>query len=258
MNKKYIKIYLLTILYILLNISIYAQPKIILKLDDLQAKAKLFNNALPVFDYLSNNSIKAGFGIMRMQNISDSQISDIINYLSKKDSNGEPLFEIWNHGLDHTRNNPEGTWEFSGTSYEYQKAHFDSANSLIKNKLGITAHTFGAPYNQIDTTFLRVMSEDKNMKVLLLGKLTPDKSTGINNLKNRVNMEIKTGFVNFDYFVKNYNSNKNKYKDYIVLQGHPVYWKADSFNQFKKVIEFLKSEGCQFVTPYAYYLSLKK
>lgn len=242
------------VLALVLGIPLYSQPKIILKLDDLEAKGSAFNACIPTLDYLAANKIKSGWGVMRMDDISESQIAMLKTFMGKTATNGEALFEIWHHGLDHSRDNPSGTWEFSGTSYAFQKLHFDSASGILKNKLGITVRTFGAPYNHIDTTFLKVMSEDSNMKVLLFGKPAPSKESGILNLDHRVNMERATGDVNHDFFVSNYNASKNKFTDYIVLQGHPPKWTSDSLrNEFKKIIAFLNFEGCEFVTPYGYF-----
>ncbi|MBU1101873.1 MAG: hypothetical protein KKA84_15855 [Bacteroidetes bacterium] len=232
-----------------------AQPKIILKLDDLQATPALFDKCLPVFDYLAANSVKASWGVCRLQNVDDSQIAILSNYKNITDTNGDPVFEFWNHGLDHSRNNPMGTWEFSGTPHDFQKTHFDSANILIKDKLGIIAHTFGAPYNHIDSYFLQILSENENIKVLLLGELTPDRETGIINLTNRVNMESAVGVVDFDYFMENFETSKEIYKDYIIIQGHPPYWNEEAFLEFRRIIEFLVAKKCEFVTPIQYYLS---
>jgi hypothetical protein len=254
-----IKSYVLSACVAWSGITMYAQPKIIIKLDDLEAKPSSFDACMPIFEFLSNNGIKAGWGVMRIENINDLQITTLKKYLEKTNSKGELLFEIWHHGFDHSKDNPLGTWEFSGTSYAYQKTHFDSASRVLKNMLGVTAHTFGAPFNHIDTTLLQVMSEDSNMKVILLGQQTLSAATDIINLNHRVNMESATGVVNFEYFFSNYNSKKTVYKDFMVLQGHPARWTTDALKEeFKKIITFLVSEGCEFVTPYGYYCYINK
>lgn len=146
------------------------------------------------------------------------------------------------------------TWEFDGTPYEYQKAHFDSATKAVQVKLGIQMRTFGAPYNQIDTTLIRVMSEDTSYKVLLLGQNNPPASTGIINLTKRVMIESETGVPSYSTFISDYNAKKATYTEYIVMQGHPYAWTtASKLNEFKNIVEFLISEGVKFVTPYEYY-----
>ena len=61
----------------------------------------------------------------------------------------------------------------------------------------------------------------------------------------------------YDYFIENYGIGKVKFTDYMVLQGHPNMWTAEKLEQFSRIIDFLISEGCEFVLPYEYYLSLK-
>jgi hypothetical protein len=146
------------------------------------------------------------------------------------------------------------TWEFSGTSYSYQKAHFDSATSVIKSKLGIQMHTFGAPYNQNDTTFLRVMGEDTNYKAIMFSQVTPSASAGFINLSNRVFIESATGVPDSAYFMSSYLSKKAAYTDYMVMQGHPYAWTTEAKQvEFRKIVNFLISEGVVFCTPYEYW-----
>lgn len=233
---------------------LHAQPKVILKLDDLEARPSSFDACLPTFEFLERAGIKAGWGVMKLEDISDDRIAILKKYLGKTTPQGEPLFEFWHHGLDHSRDTASGTWEFSGTPYAYQKAHFDSASRILKEILGITVRTFGAPYNHSDATLLQVASEDSNMKVILLGEQIPSSAERFLNLHQRVNMERSTGVVSFDYFAANYSSRRTTYTDYIVLQGHPAKWATPLLQEeFRRIVTFLISEGCKFVTPYEYY-----
>lgn len=245
MKKKYL--YLFSI-FLLSNSYAFASLKIIIKLDDFQAK----NNTCPsvaTMDYLVNKNIKAGFGAIA--NLFDATAASKINtYLNAKDSIGNKLFEVWNHGLDHV--NPE----FSGTTYEYQKDHLTQSTQLIYNFLGIQMHTIGTPFNASDANTNVVLSEDVNYKVFIFPTISPGSSTGILSLKNRVDMENGTGNPEYSYFVTNYNKYKSSYKDYMVLQGHPNLWSSSKLDQFKLIVDFLISEGCEFVLPYDYYKSL--
>jgi hypothetical protein len=67
-------------------------------------------------------------------------------------------------------------------------------------------------------------------------------------------LSVKNGIYNpeFDFFVNNYNKSKDRFKDYMTLQGHPNQWSADKIDQFGKIVDFLISEGCEFVLPYEY------
>ena len=46
---------------------------------------------------------------------------------------------------------------------------------------------------------------------------------------------------------------KEKYSDYVILQAHPNNWTPEKLEEFNKIIDFLLSEGCEFVLPYEYY-----
>ncbi len=146
------------------------------------------------------------------------------------------------------------TWEFSGTPYAYQKAHFDSATKVIKTKLGVQMRVFGAPYNQIDATLLQVMREDTNYKAILFGQIDPHPLSGQINLKNRVQIESATGVPDYNYFLSDYNSKKGIYTDYMVMQGHPYAWTTQAkLTEFQNIVNFLISDSVVFNTPYGYY-----
>jgi hypothetical protein len=145
------------------------------------------------------------------------------------------------------------TWEFDGTTYAYQKAHFDSATKVIQSKLGIQMHSFGAPYNQIDATLIQVMSEDTNYHVLMLGQNNPT-GTSI-NLTKRVQIENGTGIPDYAYFRSDYDAKKPTYTTYMIMQGHPYAWTTTAKQtEFHNIINFLISEGVEFMTPYEYFI----
>jgi hypothetical protein len=147
------------------------------------------------------------------------------------------------------------TWEFSGTTYSYQKTHFDSATNVVKTKLGVQMHTFGAPYNQIDATFITVFATDTtNYKVLFFGQLNPTGSGQI-NLTNRVFIESATGVPDYAYFLTSWYSKKSTYTDYMVMQGHPYAWTTpEKLTAFQNIVNFLiATDSVVFTTPYGYY-----
>ncbi len=200
-------------------------------------------------DLLIEKQIRASFGIIA-DRCDNTALASLAPYLNAKDSNGAKLFEIWHHGLNHK--NPE----FGGQPYAYQKSHFDEADERINSNLGIQMQTFGAPFNANDSNTVRVLCENKNYKVSLFGRTPPD-SSGILNLRNRVNIETTTGNPSYAAFVDNYNAKKNTFTDYMVVQAHPNGLSEEKLSQFEQVIDFLLHEGCEFVTPYEYYLSLR-
>ena len=226
--------------------SSYAQTKVILKLDDFIVKNNLCTGG-STLDYILSKKIKATIGAVSTK-FDASALSVLAPYLNATNLNNEKLLEVWHHGFDHI--NPE----FSGTSYAYQKWHFDSADVVMKNYLRLQMRSFGAPYNHNDTISNRVIEENGNYKVTMFNDPAP--SSAVLNLTNRVNMENGTGNPEYNYFLTNYNLYKTSYTNYMVLQGHPYLWGATELAQFTQIIDFLISENCVFVTPYEYYLSL--
>lgn len=246
MNNKIIYIYIfLGFIYI----NSLASPKIIIKLDDLSA----LNGACSgksVMDYLIWKEVKFSYGVIANR-LDNTSLKTLSPYLNAKDSNGDLLFEVWNHGLEHTCN------EFSG-SYINQKNHFDQATQLVKKYLGIQMHSFGSPCNTNNDITNQVVSEDQNYNVFMLCNIIPNSSKGFLALSwPRVEFENGTGNPECDFFVKNYNTTIRYSPKYMILQGHPNNWTTAQFEQFKLIIDFLIAQGCEFVLPYDYYNSLQ-
>lgn len=224
----------------------FSQIKIILKLDDFIAKNGTCTGSATL-DYILTKKIKATIGAVAIK-FDATAISTLAPYLNATNLSNEKLLEVWHHGYDHTAP------EFIGTTYAYQKAHFENANDSIKNSLRLQMRSFGAPFNHNDAVTNTVISENSNYKVCMFNDPAP--SAGILNLTNRVNMEIATGNPDYNFFYTNYNTYKTVYTDYMVLQGHPYLWGTAELAQFSQIVDYLIAQGCVFVTPYEYYLSL--
>jgi peptidoglycan/xylan/chitin deacetylase (PgdA/CDA1 family) len=194
-----------------------------MKLDDLGSKNGV-STAAPVLDDLLSRKIKAALGVIanRLDKTAPQAYS---KYLNATNNTEEKLFEIWHHGFDHSNNNPpNNNREFDGTSYDFQSDHFNRADQLVLKLLGVQMHTFGSPYNAIDSNTKKVIDKNPNYKVFLLSRGKSETVNGILYMNNRVNMESATGKVNYDYFVTQYKKLKGKYTNYMVLQGHANQW----------------------------------
>ncbi|MXV17056.1 DUF2334 domain-containing protein [Hufsiella ginkgonis] len=237
----------LAIIYLLAAKQVNGQTKIVLKLDDIGAAANT-TKAAAVMDYLVERQVKFTLGVIA-DRLDSTALNVLGKYIGATNAKGEPLLEIWHHGLDHTNTNPPGkSQEFRGTSYDFQKRHFDGADQRVLKYLGVQMHAFGSPYNAIDSTTLKVVSENPAYNVVMFagGKFpAPGKLTRLNN---RVDMENGTGNTNYAFFVSNYA--KSSYKgSNMILQGHPPMWTPEQFGEFKKILDFLISEKCVFVLP---------
>lgn len=229
-----------------ISIIIYKQVNF-LKADDMRFDRVnvLYPQWTRILDYMEKRKIKMCVGL-------------ICNYLEKgnaafyerlKQIDRLEYFEIFNHGYDHVLNeiNEEGEhyWEFFNTSFEQQKEHFNKGQNLVKEKLGITLHTFGAPGNKNDANTTKAIETIDDLKVWFLGDPS---STKLALTKKRW---IETSDCRPDYntFVKTYSPAE----DYLVLHLHPISWPTEDFDIFIKVLDFLVQQDVTFLLPYEYY-----
>jgi peptidoglycan/xylan/chitin deacetylase (PgdA/CDA1 family) len=251
-------VFILFLVLVLINCASNAQPKVILKLDDLGSKNGK-SSAAPILDYLIQMKIKTSIGVIAVK-LDTSALVAYSKYINAKNDQNESLFEVWNHGLTHSKDNPPGgdKKEFQGTGYQFQKAHFNKADSIVTKLLKVKMHTFGAPYNALDSNTAKVVVENSTYKVILLDGKNSTYENGILHMNNAVNMEVATGVPNYDYFVTQYNKLVNKYPDFIVIQGHPNPYDNTKFDELKRIIAFLQSKKCEFILPYEYYAAKYK
>jgi peptidoglycan/xylan/chitin deacetylase (PgdA/CDA1 family) len=226
-----------------------SQQVIIFKFDDLSERTEMAFQR--VADIIVNKECKAGFGIVGRSCEGGTEKMQYFNRV--KDFNNTGRIEIWAHGYDHFMNGDTLT-EFRNSSYEKQFDHFKKTLDLVSEKCGITMHTFGTPGNKADSSTTRVINQFPQVQVYLFPFLRDPVLKQL-LLTSRVDMEQGTGKMNYDFFVKNYNSNSDR--KYMVLQGHPGVWKEDGFETLSKIIDFLKTKEVLFMTPFEYYTFLK-
>jgi hypothetical protein len=254
-RKDWVKAFLFFSL-IFISTCVLAQKKVIIKLDDFGVLKN--NNAARVLDTLIARNIKVSIGVIP-KNFSDSARHEYAKYINATNSKNEKLVEIWYHGYDHSRSNPpNNNVEFGGTPYEFQKGHFKLGDKIVKKALGVKMRTFGAPFNNSDSSTVKIIKKNKAYKVFLCRRGEEGFKDGVLYLSNQVGMESGTGIVNFAFFSSRYQPLKDKYKDYILLEGHPNGWDAPRLSEFLKIIELLALENVEFVLPYEYYLAFKK
>lgn len=212
------------------------KPVIILKFDDL-GHERYNANFQRVADLMAQYGATGGFGVIGSW-FNHENNEKTVEAIKKWHESG---IEIWHHGYYHSQE------EYSTNPYETQEKDFNETMKLLKNSCGITLKTFGSPYNNASETTIKVMQEKfPDIKCLLLVS-DVNKISTITNFNNRCDIEVKTGVASYDEFVSNYkNAKRNKY---LVVQSHPGYWADESFAEFEKVLQFLKTEGVAFMTP---------
>jgi len=220
-------------------------PKIVIKLDDLKpAKGDgVHPRWLKVAAYAKEQGFKVAFGI-----IANTMVEDCPEFVRwVKEQHDAGLIEFWNHGWDHGERTVDGKriQEFGGESYEYQKEHMTNANRLMREKMGFPFVSFGAPFNSTDEQTVKVLSEDPDIKVWMYGDSKNPAGKLVLERNYTVSIENPTFIPNYAAFLEGYAHNRGA--KYFVMQGHPAGWDDERWEQFVKIITFLKAQKADFV-----------
>lgn len=227
------------------------KPYVILKLDDLWCKNNVVHQGWEnVVEFLNSNNVKGTIGI-----IGSSLEEDNPSYFSWIKEREKEGYEIWNHGFCHCRMEENGVEikEFSGKDAKAQSESIAKTQALAKEKLGITMHTFGAPYNATDTSTATTLATDPDLKIWLYKETKAPTDKFLLNRIPELNIEHPVHNPDFVKFKEGFE--KAKKERILIIQGHPRSWVDDlnRFDNFKQIVLFLKNEGVTFTTPYEYY-----
>lgn len=229
-----------------ISIIVYKQVNF-LKADDMRFDPAniLYPQWTRLLDYMEKRQIKMCVGLIC--NYLERGNAEFFNRLKRIDQ--LEYFEIFNHGYDHLLDkiNEQGEhyWEFFNTTFEQQREHFLKGQNLVKEKLGITLHTFGAPGNKNDANTTKAIETIDDLKVWFLGD--PGSSKLVLNKKRWI--ETSECRPDYNTFVKTYSPDE----DYLVLHLHPIGWSSDDFDIYIKVLDFLVQQDVTFLLPYEYY-----
>lgn len=228
-----------------------SRPSVVLKLDDLWYEDGLVHPGwVQVMDFLRAEEVVGTIGLVC--NSLEEGTAEYFQWIKDREAEGH---EIWHHGYCHCKPTVEEQQrrEFRGTDYDYQFDHLSSAHELAKEKLAITLRTFGAPYNSTDEHTARALDSLPDIKIWLYKETQAPTSKHVFARIPEVNIEYPVHIPDFAKFQAGYT--KHKDQDLLVIQGHPRSWVEDParFEDFKRIILFLKAEQVKFTTPYAYY-----
>jgi len=114
--------------------------------------------------------------------------------------------------------------------------------------------TFGAK----TILYIQVLAKNSDLKVWLYKETKTPTDKFLLNRIPEVNIEYPVHQPDFEKFKTGYE--KFKTEPILIIQGHPRSWVEDEnrFENFKKIILFLKKEGVVFTTPYEYFLLKSK
>lgn len=207
---------------------------IIMKYDDLSQDTLADFSRVAEFSIYNNFPVSMGL-------IGLSLISDNIDYqdICRKWMNNN--IELWNHGFFHTDE------EFFTSSFEEQCKSIAETQRFMKEKIGKAATTFGSPHNNSTETTIQALNKVASEINNYLFAVDGTSSTKARQLLVRCNMETVTGNIDFNFFKKNYEILKDL--PYMVIQGHPSFWKEKDFKLNEEIMDYLKKEGNIFITP---------
>jgi len=223
---------------------------VVIKADDLtDKKGGVHPNWQRFTDFIVERQMKAAIGIITRSLEGEKPV--YFAWIKKLSATGS--FEFWNHGYDHKRWKDEAgvqKWEFSGSGEEHQKLHLEKGIALALEKLGLTFHAFGAPFNRTDGATTRLLAADRNCKVWLYGD--PENAPPwlfVAHKPKGIALEPSALKPDASAFVKAFKNKIAARPSYLVLQGHPPFWGEAEFREFVSIIDFLKAQGAVFLTP---------
>lgn len=149
--------------------------------------------------------------------------------------------ELWNHGYFHT------LAEFSSATYQQQCQSIANTQRLMKSELGKAAATFGSPHNNSTETTIHALRDTAPEIKDYLFAVDGSQSSNARQLLIRCDMETTTGVIDFAFFKKNYKALRGF--PYMVIQGHPSFWKEKDFLLNEQILQYLYNEGNVFITP---------
>ncbi|GAA4825063.1 hypothetical protein GCM10023331_06870 [Algivirga pacifica] len=227
----------------------------ILKLDDLWYEDGLVHPGwVQVFQFLKEEEVQGTIGLVC--NSLEEGRDAYFQWIKDRKSEGH---EVWHHGYCHCKPvvKEKAEREFRGTDYTYQYEHLSRASELAKEKLGITLRTFGAPYNSTNEHTAKALDSLPEIKVWLYKETTVPTSKQVLKRIPEVNIEYPVHVPDFLKFKEGYE--KYRSEKLLVIQGHPRSWveNPERFEEFKRIVLFLKSEKVRFTTPYDYHMGME-
>jgi hypothetical protein len=239
-----------------------AAPVVLLKLDDLVRSAKKPDATVSprfqkVTDFLESEKIKGSFGILV-----DSLEGDCpayVAWLKQRITNG--YIQIWDHGYysrvpDEIKVNGR-TAENEGAPADVQAELFKKTVALAKEKLGIDLVAFGPHATHTDAATYEALEGIPEIKMVWFYPPPKGAKSSKVIIKRLMELEKPIFHPNFEQFKASFEA-KRATLPYVAIQGHPNSWDDASYEEFKKVVLYLREQGCKFVTPSEYLASLPK
>jgi len=243
-------------------------PVIVLKFDDVKpVRGDIHGRWRKLADYLEKNNIPGGFGVI-MNGFEDGTASAAKKWIAERREKG--VVSFWLHGWDHAVwTAPDGKKynEMVHRTEEEAFARLTKCQDLAEKEFGFRFRTYGPVggiYGQtIDAATLAALKREPTLETVLYPQPADKASKVYDNdpaltVLDRVwgvGVEVMVGVPDYQAFLNGYA--KNLKRKYFVLQSHPAAWGDDRFEEFVKIVEFLKTRGVKFMTPDQYHDFIK-
>ncbi len=224
---------------------------IIFKFDDVIAGWENKGEVVPprwqrMTDYIEKNRLKASSGVICAS--LEGENPAYFEWLKEHHKKG--AMEFWHHGY-RMRTAEEKTGEFDQGTWEEHKALLDRGEKLAMEKLGFEFAAFGPHWSWTTEATDRALEAVPQIKIWLYGPEKPKYFTRL-SLPRVMGLEDPIFVPDCKKFQSTYNERAADLP-MLVLQGHPDQWKVEEkWEGFFKIVEFLKSKGCVFMTPSEY------
>ncbi|MGE9268315.1 MAG: DUF2334 domain-containing protein [Verrucomicrobiales bacterium] len=165
--------------------------------------------------------------------------------------------ELWHHGWDHRRwkEGEKEVSEFGGSGFDHQNDHMRKTQAAGDKVLEKGFVTFGSPFNAMDDDTAKVLNAMPELKFIFCypGHPVLKKMEGKVFLPMTLRGENDgVGKPNFAKFKVDYEKRKGDGLDVAALQFHPLGFSEQGFEDYGKILDFLKEKGWRFVLPRDY------
>ncbi len=219
------------------------KPVIIFKYDDFGKYGTLgaFNKVAYLMD---KYDATGGFGIVGNWFLDQDETSQqaVVDAGKKYIDAG---IEIWHHGYLHS------TTEYNqskGDDYDTMKENFGKNMTLVKERFGVTMHSFGSPYNHAGETAVRMIQENyPEITSYMCLDNDPNSVANFPKFNTRCAIEADTGIIGSQAFITNFQNTRTQ--PYLLVQSHPGYWDDGELAEFELILRYLNASGVTYMTP---------
>ncbi len=249
-----------------------APQVVILKFDDVLQSSEAGGPVSPrwqrLADFIEQNRLKACFGILccsldggdnkayfnqikdqpeMVRDYPPQEADNPAYYHWIKAHQKSGFIEFWLHGYK-MRNILEKTGEFEGRTLPEQKSILDKCERLAREKLGFELKTFGPHWSVTTAETGHALEAVPEIKILFSGGCADTKKLVLDAVMDLENPVFVPDFAKFQAIYQRIGAGQPMLR----LQGHPDKWDEERWKGFVNIIEFLKAQGCFFMTASEY------